>query len=331
MDRPASSEPHDGGSPPVLAAEHIPTAAAQDMARAGDAALPLAARVAACAGVLKYGLLRDAVGLLAPLAHAPEAAALVGFCARLLEGEDMLARLRLGGAAQRRRCASIMVAPAHAAEHTVMVFSGIAAVPFPLNFGFFHRPRACNFVFLSAPTRRFLLAQTPGLGDGYAATLASIGRVLDELGAPLFAMGLSSGGYPALRLGLDLGARGVLNFSGPTTVDMQDDPGAPTSKYPQLVGIYRSVPHMVVGAHKLYARSAIRPSAILIYGDAHPRDTWMARLLADNLGAGSGIELRPMPGMAEHDTFSAYVEAGQIEAAFAELLALQPHCTAVGD
>jgi hypothetical protein len=82
---------------------------------------------------------------------------------------------------------------------------------------------------------------------------------------------------------------------------------------------------MVVGMHKLYARATTRPSAILIHGDAHPRDTWMAHLLADNLGPGSGIHLRPMAGVAEHDTFSAYVAAGRIEEAFAELLRLQPH------
>lgn len=308
------------------AADHIPTAAVQAMARASDTRLSVVERVGAVADVLKHGLLRDAVSLLSPLAGAPEADDLSGFCARLSEGEALLSALSLGGVAGRRRSTSVMVAPSPAARHTVMVFSGIAAVPFPLNFDFFHRPRDCNFVFLADPTRRFLLARTPGLGDSYAATLASVRRIIAGLGgASLAAMGLSSGGYAALRLGLDLGARGVLNFSGPTTNDMDDDPGAPMSKYPQLVGIYRSAPEMVIGIHKLYARAPVRPSAILIYGDAHPRDTWMAHLLADNLGCGSGVHLRPMAGVAEHDTFTAYVQAGLIEAAFTELLALAPH------
>ncbi len=295
------------------------------MARAGDTMRPVADRVAAVADVLKYGFPRDARALLAPIANAPQAYMLAGFGERLAAGDDLLAGLALGGAAGRRRL-SIMVAPTPGATRTVLVFSGIAAVPFPLNFAFFQQPRDCNFVFLSDPTRRFLLARTPGLGDSYAATRDSARRVITALGADaLYAMGLSSGGYPALRLGLDLGVRGVLNFSGPTTNDMDDDPGAPMSKYPQLVSMYRSAPHMVIGMHKLYAAAAARPSAILIYGDAHPRDTWMAHLLADTLGENAGVELRPMAGVAEHDTFSAYVRAGLIEGAFADLLALRPH------
>jgi hypothetical protein len=311
---------------PPRAEEHIPTAAIQAVARAGDRTLPPASRLGAVADVLKYGLPRDARALLKPLADTPATALLTSFCDRLLAGERLLEALSLGGAVGRRKCVSIMVAPSVAARHTVLVFSGIAAVPFPLNFDFFHQPRDCHFVFLSDPTRRFLLARTPGLGDSYAATRACLETVLASLGsAPLFAMGLSSGGYPALRLGLDLGARGVLNFSGPTTVDMADDPGAPMSKYPQLVGIYRSVPELVIGIHKLYGPASVRPSAILIHGDAHPRDTWMAHLLADHLGPNAGVVLRPMQGVAEHDTFSAYVAAGLIENAFAELLTLQPY------
>lgn len=326
MDRATLAGPTRNSQPAAAPEEHIPTAVSQAMARASDAALSIATRVEAVADVLKYGFLRDAGAFLAPFADAPEAVELGGFCERLLAGEALLADLSLGAGLERRKCVSIMVALAPGARRTVMVFSGIAAVPFPLNFGFFHPPRDCNFVFLSDPTRRFLLTRTPGLGDTYEATLASVGRVLAGLDtAAVFAMGLSSGGYPALRLGLDLGARGVLNFSGPTTIDMDDDPGAPMSKYPQLVGIYRSAPHLVIGMHKLYARAATRPSVILIHGDAHPRDTWMAHLLADNLGAGSSVELRPMPGFAEHDTFSAYIEAGRIEGAFVELLGLQEH------
>jgi hypothetical protein len=310
--------------------DHIPTAVLQAIARVEDPSLPTAERAASCADVLKYAMLDDTRLLLDGLgaeavAANPEAAALSGFCDRLLAGEALLARLFPGAPPSGRRRHGILVAPAPGATRTVLVFSGIAAVPFPLNFAFFHQKRDCHFVFLSDPTRRFLLVRTPRLGNSYGETLGTVRSVLEALGTRRqHAMGLSSGGYPALRLGLDLGAEGVLNFSGPTTIDMEDDPGAPMSKYPQLVAIYRSAPQMVIGTHKLYAAAAERrPQAILIYGDAHERDTRMAHMLADHLGgAAGGIHLRPMPGFAEHDTFTAYVERGWVEDAFAELLAL---------
>ena len=208
MDRATLAGPTRNSQPAAAPEEHIPTAVSQAMARASDAALSIATRVEAVADVLKYGFLRDAGAFLAPFADAPEAVELGGFCERLLAGEALLADLSLGAGLERRKCVSIMVALAPGARRTVMVFSGIAAVPFPLNFGFFHLPRDCNFVFLSDPTRRFLLTRTPGLGDTYEATLASVGRVLAGLDtAAVFAMGLSSGGYPALRLGLDLGGQ----------------------------------------------------------------------------------------------------------------------------
>ena len=305
--------------------QYVPLTALRARERARDVHASPLLRSEAVSELLQHGLLRDASDALDELGDAPEAEPLRRLVERLWDGEALVARAAGGEAATPRKCSSIMVAPAPGASRCLFVFSGIAMVPYPSLPAFATR-EACHLVFLFDPTRRFLLGRTPRLGATYEATLATLRRLLAALGGPaLHCVGISSGGYPALRLGLALGARGVLAFSGPTTIDMNDDPGAPMSRYPQLVGVYRSVPHLVQGLGTPYAQANPRPRVILIYGAAHERDTFMAHLLADRVGPESGVALRPLPDFAEHDTFSEFVRQGWFEDAIDELLALEPY------
>lgn len=305
--------------------QYVPLTAQRARERALDAHASPAVRCAAVSELLQHGLLRDASEALDQLGDAAEAGTLRRLVGRLWQGEALLADAAGEPAVTPRKCSSVMVAPAQGATRCLVVFSGIAMVPYPSLPAFAARA-GCHLVFLFDPTRRFLLGRTPRLGATYEETVATLRRVVAALGGPaLHCVGISSGGYPALRLGLELGAHGVLAFSGPTTIDMNDDPGAPMSKYPQLVGVYRSVPHLVQGVGTPYAQARSRPRVILIHGAAHERDTFMAHLLADRVGPEGGVSLRPLPGFAEHDTFSEFVRQGWFDGAIDELLALEPY------
>lgn len=72
-----------------------------------------------------------------------------------------------------------------------------------------------------------------------------------------------------------------------------------------------------------YADTLPRPRVILIYGELHERDRFMAHLLADRVGPNGGVSLRPIAGFAEHDTYTLFVQHNHFTAAIDELLTLE--------
>jgi hypothetical protein len=304
--------------------QYIPLAAQAAIDASLDAARSDAERVAAIELLLQHGLLQDARAALAEIGDARAFTGLSAFCERLWRGEALLRQTLADAGETPRKCSSVLVAPCAGATRCIVVFSGIALLPFP-TLPAFSQVQDCHLVFLFDPTRRFLLARTPRLGGRYEQTRDAVADIVRALGGPdVYCAGVSSGGYPALRFGLELGANGVLAFSGPTTIDMNDDPGAPMSDYPQLVGIYRSVPHLAKGMAQPYDDADPRPGVVLIYGDAHKRDRFMAELLGKRVGPERGVALQPIAGFAEHDTFSEMMRRGTFAAAIDTLLTLTP-------
>lgn len=302
--------------------QYITAAAHKAISVARDSAASIEDRAAAVGRLLQHGLLEDAREALAAIGPSPETAGHAAFADRLLAGEAIISGLL--NLPTPRKCSSLMVAPCQGAAKCIVVFSGIALEPYP-TLPAFAQVQDCHLIFLFDPSRRFLLARTPRLGADYHQTCDTLRRIIGALGAPaVFCAGISSGGYPALRIGLELGASGILLFSGPTTVDMADDPGAPMSDYPQLAGIYRSVPHMAIGMAGPYDAADPRPSVILIFGEAHRRDRFMAHLLADRVSPERGVSLWPLADFAAHDTFTEIMRRGEFPEAIERLLALRP-------
>jgi hypothetical protein len=160
--------------------QYIPLTAQAAIAASLDHGQSQADRAAAIALLLQHGLIQDARDALA----APgEHAGLAAFCDRLWEGEPLLQDSLPDAGETPRRCSSVLVAPCAGATRCIVVFSGIALVPFP-TLPAFAQVQGCHLVFLFDPTRRFLLARTPRLGASYEQTRAAVASILRALGNP---------------------------------------------------------------------------------------------------------------------------------------------------
>jgi pimeloyl-ACP methyl ester carboxylesterase len=163
------------------------------------------------------------------------------------------------------------------------------------------RSNAAHLVFLrDARPRRSVfnyLADVPGLGSNYAATLTSLRRVLAALGASeVFCAGLSLGGHAALRLGLDLEARAVLGLCPMTTLDPEDYDGVLAPQRPVAQRARAAAPDMAVDLAPHYQAAARRPRVVITYGEGNEAD----RLFASRMADVPDVDFRPIPGWNDH-------------------------------
>jgi len=212
----------------------------------------------------------------------------------------------------------LLVAPWEGATKVLIAFGG--------NTGYLMLPppivtlQNTHLIAIRDPQRCFALCGVPGLGHTYADCVANLRRLVAALGGPdIYVTGVSAGGYPALRYGLDLGAEGVLGFSAPTTLDLADDPGADLSRYPQLTALYRQQPDIPLDLARLYAATSPRPHAILLFSMSNDRDTW----LADRMRHIEGVEANPVSNEAGHRVFVWLNAANAIPQYFDRLFALR--------
>jgi hypothetical protein len=256
--------------------------------------------------------------------EAPQPSKL-GWPARIQQGNallselfpDLVAETTLPSDLDYNR-SSFLVAPWDGATKVLITFGG--------NTGYLMLPppivtlQNTHLIAIRDPQRCFALCGIPGLGETYAACVANLQRLIAALGGPeVFITGVSAGGYPALRYGLDLGAQGVLGFSAPTTLDLADDPGADLSRYPQLTALYRQQPDIPLDLARLYAATSPRPSAILLFSMSNDRDTW----LADRMRGVEGVEADPVDNEAGHRVFVWLNAANAIPQYFDRLFALR--------
>lgn len=220
-----------------------------------------------------------------------------------------------------RRLTGVLIAPLTATKtaRALVVFGGNAdrafPIPRPLLKSHFH------LVVIRDPSRCFGMCQIPRLGLDYDTNLALVQRILQQMGASeIYCIGFSSGGFPALRFGLDLQAQGVLAFSSPTSLDIADDPGSDLSKYPQLALLYRKARHRATSMAVAYTRSPRRPRVLLVYGKEHTRDAFCAGLMAHV----PGVRLRPLPGFSGHTSFSESLSRGAFSGFLRDLFDMAP-------
>src|SRR5579871_5923748 len=249
-----------------------------------------------------------------------------GFASRIEDGNDLLKRMFPGLVAQATlptlldyNRAALLVAPCRGASSLVITFGGnTAQLALPSEITTLENT---HVIAIRDPQRCFSLRGLPGLGETYWACLHNIRRLMTEFGVTnLYCLGVSAGGYSALRYGLDLGADGVLVFSAPTTLDLADDDDAPLSRYPQLTALYRDLPDIRLDLAKLYEAKLPRPRAILVYSPSDKRDCW----LADRMRGINGVKLDVAPKEAGHRVFSWLKAANRISPYIDRLLALRP-------
>ncbi len=121
------------------------------------------------------------------------------------------------------------------------------------------------------------------------------------------------GGYTALRFALDLGARGALAFSGPTSFT--------SPKYREKFGLgalYQAAPDMTVDLLPLYRAARRRPQLWLCYGDGNKLDTHMAQRMSEF----AETRLLPFHGFSGHSTFMEAGRRGDLHQLAAQLTEL---------
>ncbi len=243
---------------------------------------------------------------------------------RLKAGEALLRTLELippasAEPAQDEKRAGLILIRSPNARRVVLVFNG--------NTVFFAVPRSLvvdqdsHIVLLRDPTRSFGFLGIPDLGADYESCLANLQRIVTALGVDeVYCIGMSAGGSTAIRFGCDLKVRGIMGFSVPTTLDLNDDPGAELKHYPQLARLYKHARHFGIDLGKYYNSCSPRPGLMLVYGDGHPRDSW----LAERMKGMCGVQLVPTEGFSGHKTFGWLQENGGLEAMVLRMFALEP-------
>lgn len=169
----------------------------------------------------------------------------------------------------------------------------------------------CNLVFIMDESQSMYLPPSipkgPSLGD-------ELREIADSLDAKqIYCVGTSIGGYGALRLGLELGAKAVLGFGACT------NPGRLRSQQfqKQLVErVRREQPNLVLDAAELYRNAKVRPLVTLVYGGAHTADTADAEGMRDV----PGVTLRPIPGYGDHSVVRWLIGNRQLIPLFQEML-----------
>ena len=213
----------------------------------------------------------------------------------------------------------ILLLRAPSARRLILVFNG-NTINFSLPRPVIRLPDT-HVMLIRDPGRCFGFAGVPDLGQDYPTCLANLRRLIDALDvAEVYAMGMSAGGSTALRFGVDLGVRGILGFSVPTTLDLNDDPGAELRHYPQLTALYRHARHYGIDLAKYYDRQDVRPGLILVYSEGHIRDQWLAERMAPVFGT-ELIRAEPFVG---HKTFRWLHENDQLDPLLERLFKLQP-------
>jgi pimeloyl-ACP methyl ester carboxylesterase len=248
-----------------------------------------------------------------------------GLAAREQAGNDILRRLGLdsppviivqkhGGT----RAIRPVLLPQPGARRVTLVFSGnsrILTFPEPLL-----TENSTHVMLLKDTSRRFGLAGIPGLGGDYSETVANFHRIFAELGVDeVFCIGLSAGGSACMKYGCDLRAQGILGFSVPTTLNLDDDPGASLKDYPQLALLYRHNRALGIDLGAYYAGTSPRPRLMLVYSSGHKRDSWLA-LRMQGIG---GVDLIEAEGYMGHLTYRHACDSGMLPALIDRLFTLR--------
>jgi len=247
------------------------------------------------------------------------AAVLPPLAQRARRGLDILDGLGLGEPNPTSEKTSIVLLPGVGATRMTLVFSGnnaeFALPPELLQKGDTH------LLLIRDPSRCFALAGVFGLGDDYESCLESLCRINTALGVEqLYVAAISAGAAGGLRFACDLAAYGFLGFSVPTTLDLEDDPGAELRHYPQLTMLYRRRREMGIDLARYYAATLPRPRALLVFSNGHIRDSWLARRMEPI----EGTEIIPTIGFDGHTTYHFLVVTGQIAPLFHGLYQLVP-------
>ncbi|WP_042703990.1 hypothetical protein [Azospirillum sp. B506] len=173
-------------------------------------------------------------------------------------------------------------------------------------------PFGVNVIYLFDPADSFYLGGIGGRWTGLDATLGLLRRLCEGFGTQqLYCLGQSTGGYGALRYGLELDARAILAFS---PMIWQVRRTRPLARIGQMLG--RPVGEEEVDLRGLYRSRARHPPATIICGGDNAADLRSASELSDL----PGIDLRVLPGVADHSVITPLLQTGVLRPMIGEFL-----------
>lgn len=182
--------------------------------------------------------------------------------------------------------------------------------------GFLVRNARINAMFVSDPQRLLMLGGFASVGEYWT----TIGWLKDLQHAwsieRFYCLGLSGGGYPALRYGLDLGALRILTFAAPTeispTITRVD--GRATAIANRIL---TRRPHMCANLRDEIAKlGAAAPEIINYYGADMPEDAYHAR----NIEGLPTVSSRPVEGLNSHSVIAWLKQTGTFRGILREFL-----------
>lgn len=281
---------------------------------AGLRTLPCSWRLAACSALIERGDFEAAVQPLERLAsHGRQGAAARKLLdiARFSSRSDALRQME--DASVILGCAEPgvvgpLVERVPGARRVIIVFYGVGSgfwVLAPVLRRYL-KPLGCHLVFVRDSRKIGHLGGIEGVGADYQGSVAALRRLIDRLGATKIAtMGMSLGGYAALRYGLELGADRVLGLGAYTNVK----PGeVETNGKDALTRIARTIPSMALDLLPLYAAAEPPPRVALWYGAEHNGD----RQQAERFGTLRGVELHAVAALDDHDVLRQMMSSGEI-------------------
>jgi hypothetical protein len=158
----------------------------------------------------------------------------------------------------------------------------------------------CAVVYFVDATSMWHLGAISGFSGGFGETLDGLRRIAERLGGPrLAAIGLSSGGYTALKAGLALGLGHVLAFSAPTTLSGEGVPPwvrAAMNRFPRLLALLPRTPGLGEDMAAAYRAAPLRPRVTLAYAEGYARDRYLAERMKDV----PDVRLVPVEGFDKH-------------------------------
>jgi hypothetical protein len=150
-----------------------------------------------------------------------------------------------------------------------------------------------------------------GLRRGYENSLEDLRALCSELGnLPIYCMGRSTGGFGALRFGLDLEAQAVLAFSPRTSLAANLEPRADEVYARDMLG------ERAIDLKPLFAARTSIPRLTLYYGALNGSDVRHAQRFADLPGA----QVIALEGLAGHNSQGRLIAEKKNDTVLAEFL-----------
>ncbi len=142
----------------------------------------------------------------------------------------------------------------------------------------------------------------------FDATARRLRQVADEVKADrIVCLGNSSGGYGAMRYGLELGAARVFAFSG--AVNMTPEFNTYLNRNEAALRLAETFPDARLDLRELYLTAPRAPDTELFYGDK----SWDDRIHAEHMAGAPGVVLQPLAGYAGHGALPELIQRGRFD------------------